>query len=394
MKPPAMPHPFDCRFPAHATEQRPTQMTKKTKILHLTVKRHLTSGQRKQLSSEVLSVGNLENAEWHSLAYHTTERKEPFEKSIPFPLSLPLLRPLFAWLLLLKISKDYDAILVRHMPFDPFTIIFARFIRNRMPVHHAKATEELQMTAPGMRGKIAAKVESITGRSSVRHAMAVLGVTRELGEYECELFGIDKPHFHYPNGMHPDEVGLAPDEREESHCHVVFLCGKFSPWQGLDRLVDAVDQAREAAKGLTVHLIGQIDDEQRQQIDDLNLSDVIVAHGFLESEDYRQLLAKADVSIGSLAIDRRGMREAALLKIREMLAAGIPVASGHPDTAIPLDFPYHRVFEPLTVDGLLDFAMAMKQESREEIRALSMPYIEKLKSMRDLVAFLEERRLV
>lgn len=369
-------------------------MTKKIKILHLTVKRHLTSGQRKQLSSEMLSAGALENADWHSLAYHSTDRKEAFEKSIPFPFSSLLLRPLFAWLLLLKISKDYDGVLVRHMPFDPFAMIFARFIGNRMPLYHAKATEELQMIAPGIRGKIAARVESITGRSSVRHAMAVLGVTRELAEYECQLFGIEKPHFHYPNGMHPDEVALAPDEREESHCHVVFLCGKFSPWQGLDRLVDAIDRSREAATGLTVHLIGQVDDAQRRQIDDLGLGDVIVAHGFLESAEYRRLLAKADVSIGSLAMDRRGMREGALLKIREMLAAGIPVASGHADTAIPLDFPYHRIMEPMTVDGLLEFAVAMKRESREDIRSRSMPYIEKLKSMRDLVAFLEERRLV
>ena len=50
-------------------------MTDKLKILHLTVKRHLTSGQRKQLSSELRSAGEIEGVEWHTLAYHTTDRK-------------------------------------------------------------------------------------------------------------------------------------------------------------------------------------------------------------------------------------------------------------------------------------------------------------------------------
>lgn len=369
-------------------------MTRQLRILHLTVKRHLTEGQRKQLSSEVRSAGELENARWHTLAYHTTECKEVFERAIPFPFSLRLLRPLYAWILLLKLSGHYDAILVRHMPFDPFTLIFAPLITNRLPVHHAKANEELQMTAPGKSGKIAARVESVTGRSSARHALAVLGVTRELGEYECELFGLNKPHYHYPNGMHPYEVSLAPDKREQSHCNVVFLCGKFSLWQGLDRLVEAVDLDRNRAVGLTIHLIGEVDDAQRQDILERGLANTVIAHGFLQRDEYSRLLAKADVSIGSLGIDRRGMREGALLKIRESLAAGIPVASGHADTAIPHDHKYHKVLDPMSVEQLLQFAADMKQHSREQVRASSLPYIEKVKSMRDLIAFLRERKLV
>lgn len=66
----------------------------------------------------------------------------------------------------------------------------------------------------------------------------------------------------------------------------------------------------------------------------------VTAHGFLERAKYRQLIARADVGVGTLALHRDGMREACPLKTREYLAAGLAVISAYRDPDFPPGTPF------------------------------------------------------
>jgi hypothetical protein len=56
------------------------------------------------------------------------------------------------------------------------------------------------------------------------------------------------------------------------------------------------------------------------------------AYGVLTATAYRDVLARCDLGLGTLALYRKGMREASPLKVREYLAYGLPTVIGYDDT--------------------------------------------------------------
>lgn len=359
-------------------------------IVHLTVYRDLPAGIRKQIGYEREAAGHLEDANWTSLAVHAGVPREAFESRIPWMFRPILLRSLYGWLVVLRLSRRHDFVLLRHMTFDPFALMFAPLARNRISVHHSKEVEELPLIRRGIGGRIAAAVERITGRAAVRHARGVLGVTPEIARYEVDTRAPGKPCGSYPNGIRPGEVRLLEDARDATAVSVAFIAETFSEWHGLDRLVDAVRDAGELPDALHIHLIGRVSDALRARIGALGPREsVFRLLGFLDTENYRRVLAECDVGVGSLAMDRQKMSEGSTLKVREMLASGLPVYSGHRDPSFPGDFPYYHEAAAVDLDGLVRFALAMKSSSRAAVREASAPHVDKLSGMRQVVAWLQ-----
>lgn len=58
-------------------------------------------------------------------------------------------------------------------------------------------------------------------------------------------------------------------------------------------------------------------------------------HGVMERVDYEGLVAQADVGIGSLALNRVGIRENSPLKLPEYMAYGLPAIVGYQETNFP-----------------------------------------------------------
>ncbi len=109
---------------------------------------------------------------------------------------------------------------------------------------------------------------------------------------------------------------------------VVAFIGQAAPWHGIDKILEMA----RAFPEWTFHLIGL-------DAVDPSLSNV-VTHGFLDTEEYLPILARADVGIGTLALHRNKMREASPLKVREYLALGLPVIIGYEDTDFPGGAPF------------------------------------------------------
>lgn len=360
------------------------------RVIHLTACRRLSAGQRKQIGYERAASAGLETAAWESIVVHDGPCIEPFERRTPFPFRSIFLRTLYAWVVALRLSRRCDYLLMRHMNFDCFVFAFAPLISNRVSVHHAKEVEELPLIRPGLLGRVAAVVEGMTGRFGVRRALGVLGVTREIAEYERDTRSPATPCSAFPNGIDVSRVSVASDHRMPDQVHIAFICGTFTAWHGLDRLVAAVQRHRGDLDDVVIHLIGRLSPAQRAQLAALGDKQTMFRiHGFLQPDAYDAILARCDAGLGSLAMDRQNLREGATLKVREMLAIGLPVYSGHRDTALPEAFPYYRVGHEVEIAALRDFAVAMKQHSRQRVRETAAPFIDKLGAMRRVVEWLD-----
>ncbi|MGE4534742.1 hypothetical protein [Halomonas sp.] len=359
------------------------------RLVHLTVSRQLSQGQLKQLRFEYDAAKDLKNVEWITLAYHNSSASQPFVHQTPFIFRWIFFRKLWCWVVAIKLSRSCDLVMMRHITFDPFTFVFAPLIKNRISVHHSKEVEELKLIRKGWKGKAASWLEKVSGRFSVSRTKMILGVTQEIAEYERDLRAPDKPIDIYPNGVDVEKIEILQDKRLPNEVNAVFICGTFSAWHGLDKLVAAVDDGdvQDDVVSLTIHLIGKLSYCQMSEIQATEARrKIFKIHGSLSEIEYRPIMEKCDVGIASLAMERQSLLEGSTLKVREMLAMGMPIYSGHEDIALVKEEPFVNIVQNVCLKDILDFGLKSKSVTREKIRRFSRKRISKLAAMESLIS--------
>lgn len=348
--------------------------------------RQFSRGQINQLRYECNAAKTFKGDSWVTIGFHTgASSKDGSIRTIPLLFRGLLLRNLYGWLVAIKLSRSYDVVLMRHMTFDPFSFFFAPFINNRVSVHHAKEIEELRLIRKGWKGNLASLVERFSGRFSGRNVKSILGVTNEIALYEKAVHQADVSTGVYPNGVEVKSIPLLSDMRKDDEINIVFICGTFSPWHGLDRLVCALKEKPDPKNTPTVnvHLIGKLSQDQLEQVGSVESSKISVfQHGVMELKDYRNIMAGCDFGIGSLAMDRQNLTEGSTLKVREMLALGLPVYSGHKDLALPHAAAWAKVVDSVSLTDLVEFGLSVKSIRRSTVRNESSALIEKSEVMR------------
>lgn len=352
------------------------------RIVHITSSRELTSGQRQQLHSEHQAALMLQTASWTTLAYHTNEPKLSFEKRIPLFFRPILLRNLYIWLKILSYQNDYDLVLLRHMTFDPFSIVFSPFVKNRISVHHAKEIEELKLVSSGWKGRLASMLEVIAGKILIKNSVAIIGVTEEIGRYQNTRRRLNKIVFSYPNGIDLQSIPLAQDCREKENINIAFICGTFSEWHGLDLLIKSVKEYTKEDLNFKIHLIGKLNNSYINSIKD---KECFINHGFLAKKEYLDIVSKCDIALGSLAMFRQNLDEGATLKVREMLALGIPVYSTHIDTSLQDNSIFYLNDKVLDIENLVNYGLEMKKYSRQQVRNDTARFIDKTSILQSLI---------
>ncbi len=88
----------------------------------------------------------------------------------------------------------------------------------------------------------------------------------------------------------------------------------------------------------------------------------IILHGKLSQNELAAVASSCDIGLASFGFSRIGMEEGCTLKVREYLAEGIPVYSGHRDAGLPVDFPYYKI-GPANMDTIINHALKMRRYS-------------------------------
>lgn len=362
------------------------------KILHVTLVRELSSGQRKQLKYEYEASKCLNGVVWDVVALHTGITTEAFEKNIPYFFKPMFLRNIYLWLYLINKKDEYDYLLCRHVTFDPFAIVFGWLIKNRISVHHAKEIQELRLIRKNWKGIFASNLEKLTGAINSHQVAGALSVTRDIQEYQNIIHPVLPGSFIYPNGIDLSNVEVLGDDRHQEKVSIAFVCGHFSPWHGLDLLFKSALESKCYSGEMTIYLIGTLSEEQLESVQTINVeNDLFRVTGFLDSKEYVTILKKCDVGLSSFAMHREGLTEGATLKVREYLGQGLPVFSGHKDTALPDGFKFYRNSEA-NIDEIYSYALNLKRTSREQVRNESVEYIEKRIMMNNVVDWLSSSK--
>jgi len=278
-------------------------------------------------------------------------------------------------------QENFDTLLVRYSTANPLQLTLAKKLsRPVLSVHHSLEVEQLQISNHPLK-RVLMPVEKIFGKKFLTAVQGMVAVTDEIARYETtrsEVF--DKPVFLYPNGiLVPDDQEVA--DRRGKFPEVLFVSSKFNSWQGLDRLLDCVEQAKD---NCVFHLVGRLNQEDSDRASRVSR---IKIHGELTEVEIKALTEQCWIGLSALAVDRKGMVEACPLKVREYLGYGLPAYGSHQDV-FPEEFDFYKNGS-INLREILDFAYKMRDCPRAEVISAALPYISKelivQKLYRDLV---------
>lgn len=165
----------------------------------------------------------------------------------------------------------------------------------------------------------------VTRRRILRSTTALVPVTREIQE---RLAWLGRPSFVMANSLDFGGTPQLSPPPKDATASLVFVGSHGTPWHGLDRIGEIARILPE----VTIHVIGcTLEDWPKSKTCPAN----ITLHGHLPFTRYRELMQRACVAIGTMALFRKHMDEACPLKVREYLALGLPVMGAYQDTDIP-----------------------------------------------------------
>jgi hypothetical protein len=352
------------------------------RVLHFSSHYRISSGIVNQIAYEKSASEGLQDVKWDNVIFTCQGQGAPYVIKTQYPFGKVLnyvFGRLSALIWLAKNAKRYDFVILRHNLGDPFEFIASFFIGRYVTMHHTLEMAEAK-TLTGAAGRIQSWIERVIGKRVLEGATGIVGVTREIAEHEQARISRQLPTYIYPNGIDLAGHPTLADDRDAIP-RFLFVAAQFTAWHGLDQVIVALAKDRTLCE---VHVVGYCSVEQ---LDAMAKDPRFISHGELSIEQIRTLSTRMDVGLSSLALERKGMKEACTLKVREYLAGGLPVYSGHIDAALPSDFPFYQIGQP-SLEDMIGFAKEMRGYSRAEVREAARPYISKAEWVKSLANWL------
>lgn len=366
------------------------------RVLHAALLMSDEPGIRRQMSWEQQAADEL-GLPWTSWPYESIRHVDvPRLDASPSPVdrlralarraraSVPARRAFYEELV--GLSSGYDLVLLRHSRHDPFRKSAAARLDARLAsIHHTLEVPEIRAQG-GMAGLVRAGLEGVLGPRALRASDAVVGVTREIADYERHRAHTSMPALVYPNGClvtDADREAASVDARTDVP-ELLFVASTFAPWHGLDLLLGSLPST---SRQFVLHLVGRLApaDLRRAEADAR-----VRLHGLLSADDLRAIARRCRVGLSSFGLARQRMTEACPLKVREYLSHGLPVYAGHHDV-FPPDATFFRQGAP-DLEQILDFAEAKRGTAPATTLEEAEPFIDKRHLLRrfygDLVAAL------
>lgn len=173
----------------------------------------------------------------------------------------------------------------------------------------------------GMRSRLQGTFNRLTRSIIFRSAAAFNPVSYEIGvipKNNCHHL----PTLVLGNGIDIEKFFTltAPSNRQP---RFAMVSSDVVPWHGVDKVVRFMRRNPDLHMDLVGYKLNDFEEA---------LPANISLHGFLPPDGVRDVLSRADVVFGTMALHRKEMKEASPLKVREALAFGIPVVIAYEDT--------------------------------------------------------------
>ena len=270
------------------------------------------------------------------------------------------------------ISQNYDFIYLRYPLAGPYFVSYLRKIQhnNRVITEH-QSIEPQELLSIISTNRFLKYVSELAYRRKVKkYTYGLVSVTDEIDKYQLGILGKEMKSLVIGNGIDVANVPIRNTWNGERNIRLLFL-GNISPWHGLDKLIIALSQRDFVYKHIpiSIEIIGKGNcySKLRELVRSLGRENNVTFHGFLQKGHKYKVMSACDIAIGSLASERRGIRESSNIKLREYCAFGVPFVKSDLDA----DFDSNKRTESFAltvrddiqndwVDQILEFAVRVK----------------------------------
>lgn len=200
----------------------------------------------------------------------------------------------------------------------------------------------------------------------------IIGVTKEIAEHK-EYAKYNKPATYIPNAIDLKIFSTFKSIKtnlQDRRGGLFFIGSPGGEWHGIEHIINLAENLPE----YDFHIVGIEGDN----------SSNLFWHGYMNIEQYKEVLKSCDVCIGSLALYKNDMKEACPLKVREYLAYGYPMILGYDDTAfIDKSLPEWVLkidaMKPFELDKIRNFIEKYKDRvvNHDEIIYIGTEHLEK-----------------
>lgn len=160
----------------------------------------------------------------------------------------------------------------------------------------------------------------VTRGRILRNARGLVCVTHELAERK-RFSKFFQSVAVVPNSINLDEFKtIKTTDNDSGNVNLCFIGSPGFSWHGLDIL----ENLAALLKDCTFHVIGE------QKANSMNN---VIYYGYLNKGESEEIIKNCHFGIGTLALFRRGLKEACPIKVREYIAYGLPIIIGYDDTA-------------------------------------------------------------
>jgi glycosyltransferase involved in cell wall biosynthesis len=125
--------------------------------------------------------------------------------------------------------------------------------------------------------------------------------------------------------VHPDS--------EKRQVDVLMMCSHPNHWHGADRLIEGLSRYK-GGQVFKLHMVGRFQAINHRLAKKIGSQHEIIFYGFLDQEGVKEIKSKCHIGIGSVGMHRIPLRQGSVLKVREYLASGMPVAIAYEDEDI------------------------------------------------------------
>jgi glycosyltransferase involved in cell wall biosynthesis len=234
--------------------------------------------------------------------------------------------------------------------------------------------------------------EKIWGSLALGFTSKIVAVTREIGNYEYRRAFPKKPHVHIvSNGIDVEAFPLrtAP-VYDGSKLILLMLVGGSTEvdWHGIDLIVEGIKQYKGPVQ-IQLWLAGNADILKKHQ-------EHFIRHlDFCNKQKLDSIANEVHLGLGSFALERKGIKEACSLKMREYAARGIFVVCGQEDTDYETLFMSGlamkcKSMEPPDMELVVAFYEKLQKRtaSPQQIREIALREIDnkvKMRSLKDVI---------
>lgn len=264
--------------------------------------------------------------------------------------------------------------------------------------HHTREVPEIASKPPSINRHYLLWSERLFSRFALRRARGLVGVTPEITQYELARSG--NPHLPactVTNGIDTRSVPLRSSPHFDG-CNLVLLMllGSAASWHGQDRIIRGLAGYHGRVR-ISLVLVGSFSERDVQLAEDCGVRDQVEFVRAVTGPALDLLFDRVHLGVASLAIHRKGLKQATALKTREYAARGLPIVLGYQDPDLDgafNDFCLRAPEDdsPLDMDGVVEFAHAVYQNTSHaaNLRSLCEQRLDIRQKARDLAVFLSE----